>query len=380
MRYEAIAAALLLGLAAHGAFAQTTADLSVAVSDLPDPVRIGSNLTYSIAVTNAGPHAAGDVVLTDILPTNVTFVSCALSQGSYEQSDDIVTCTLGTIGIHATAAVTIVVSPAAEGVVTNDASATTSSEDPGGSRASCVTTILPQNRPPQIVWTPEGPYTLAVGSSTSFLVYAQDPEHDPALTITNTVKPAGATYVGSNFSWSASVGSAGTTNAVTFVADDHVGDSYSVVTSRTYIVVPFDSNGNGINDGWEWTHFTNLTTSAAGDNDGDRLNNYAEYIAGTQPTNPGSRFYVTSCVNPVGQSNHQVTVTTELSRRYTVYFADGKLSNGIPWAPFLNASTGVWIETRGSTNYTFTDNESTNTTGSAPTAGVRQYKVKVDIP
>jgi uncharacterized repeat protein (TIGR01451 family) len=357
-----------------------TSDLAIAVSDLPDPVRVGTNLTYSIAVTNIGPNAAGNVVVTDVLPTNVNFISCALSQGSYVQFEDTVTCDMGTIGAGSTAAVTIVVAPTLEGVVTNDVSVSTSSVDPGDNRASCVTTILAQNRSPEIVFDPPGPYTLIVGSSTSVLVYAQDPEHDPALTITNTVKPAGATYVNSNFSWTAGASFAGTTNAVVFVADDHAGDSYSVVTSSTFIVVPFDSNGNGINDGWEWNQFTNLTTSSSGDNDSDGMNNYAEYVAGTQPTNANSKFWIVTCAGTSGTSNRIVTVSTETNRKYTIYFADGKFSNSIPWTSFLNSSTGIWIETRGSTNYTFTDNEGTNTSGAAPAAGSRLYKVKAEVP
>ena len=230
------------------------------------------------------------------------------------------------------------------------------------------------------MFTPAGPYTLVVGSSTTVLVYAQDPEHDPALTITNAVKPTGATYVNSNFSWTAGASFAGTTNEIAFVADDHAGDAYSVVTGRTYIVVPFDSNGNGINDGWEWTQFTNLTTSASGDGDGDTMNNYAEYLAGTQPTNANSTFMILRYAGTGASSNRGVTVSTELGRKYTIYFADGKYSNSIPWAPFLNPGTGTWIEARGSTNYTFTDNESTNTTGSSPAGGTRHYKVKVEVP
>ena len=73
-------------------------------------------------------------------------------------------------------------------------------------------------------------------------------------------------------------------------------------------------------------------------------------------------------------------MATELNRKYTICFADGRFSNSIPWTSFLNASTGTWIETRGSTNYTFTDNESTNTSGAAPAGGIRHYKVKVEVP
>ena len=77
----------------------------------------------------------------------------------------------------------------------------------------------------------------------------------------------------------------------------------SLVTNSLSIVVPRDWNGNGVSDGWEWTHFTNLTTSSSGDNDGDGLNNYAEYLAGTQPTNASSRFVVSDCVTTPATSS-----------------------------------------------------------------------------
>ena len=373
---------LFIFLIAPAVFAQNTSDLAIVVSDSPDPVRVGTNLTYSIAVSNAGPHSAGSVSVTDILPTNMNFLSCALSQGSYVQSEDTVTCNLGTLAAGATAAVTIVVAPALEGTVINNVSVDTSSVDTNtaNNRASCTTTILAQNRPPQVIFNPEGPYTLVVGCSTSFVVYAQDPEHTNALTITNTVKPSGATYINSNFSWSATASFAGTTNPVVFVADDHAGESYSVVTSITYIVVPFDGDADGMGDGWEWNNFLTLTNGPGGDVDNDSQNNYAEWVAGTQPTNEMSVFRVLALAAVNSTSNRNVTVSTEPNRKYTIYFANGMYSNSIAWSPFFNASTGVWTETRGSTNYTFTDNESTNTAGALPASGIRYYKVKVGFP
>src|SRR5207249_3766763 len=51
------------------------ADVSVTKSDSPDPVIVGSNLSFTITVNNAGPSNAATVVLTDAIPANTTFVS-----------------------------------------------------------------------------------------------------------------------------------------------------------------------------------------------------------------------------------------------------------------------------------------------------------------
>ncbi len=52
----------------------TSADLSVAKSDLPDPVIVGSTLLYQIVVTNSGPSTARSVLITDTLDANVAYV------------------------------------------------------------------------------------------------------------------------------------------------------------------------------------------------------------------------------------------------------------------------------------------------------------------
>ena len=44
------------------------ADLEITKSDSPDPVTTGSDLTYTITVTNNGPDAATSVTVTDTLP------------------------------------------------------------------------------------------------------------------------------------------------------------------------------------------------------------------------------------------------------------------------------------------------------------------------
>ena len=75
----------------------------------------GTNLTYTLSVTNAGPSPATNVVLTDALPGQVSFVSAVPSQGSCQAGvvpgdpTKPLKCNLGTIASGAPAATLSVV-------------------------------------------------------------------------------------------------------------------------------------------------------------------------------------------------------------------------------------------------------------------------------
>jgi large repetitive protein len=56
-------------------------DVMVLQTDSPDPVTAGTNLTYTITVTDAGPSDAQEVTLDDTVPTGTTFVSMTQPDG-----------------------------------------------------------------------------------------------------------------------------------------------------------------------------------------------------------------------------------------------------------------------------------------------------------
>lgn len=85
----------------------------------PEPVGVGTSLTYSADVLNEGPQNATGVTLTDALPSNVAFVSTTASQGSCSQAKLVVTCNLGTLADTDDAQVTIVVTPNTAGTIMN---------------------------------------------------------------------------------------------------------------------------------------------------------------------------------------------------------------------------------------------------------------------
>jgi len=104
-------------------------DLAVTKTDSPDPVYVGSELTYDVNVNNNGPATAGGVTLADNLPDGVALDSATPSQGSCNPSGQTISCQLGTLGPGDAANVQIKVTPQEGGTITNVASVTSNEED-----------------------------------------------------------------------------------------------------------------------------------------------------------------------------------------------------------------------------------------------------------
>lgn len=146
----AIVSLVALGLATSGAAAPpASTDLGITKSDSPDPVRVGSTLTYTIGVENHGPQAASGVTVTDALPKGVDFVSASASAGTCAQQNRKVTCALGSIpfggvNYNGAATVTLAVIPRQAGTITNTATVKGSTKDSVASNdsASATTRVL----------------------------------------------------------------------------------------------------------------------------------------------------------------------------------------------------------------------------------------------
>jgi uncharacterized repeat protein (TIGR01451 family) len=126
--------------------AQTaTADISAFKISENETARVGGLITYSIGVYNAGPGTATDVVLTDVIPANTTFVSAEvkteedvpeqdLAEGSVSFDGTTLTATFPSVQPDQSGGVELVVrvnEDAPRGtVISNTVTATAGTNDP----------------------------------------------------------------------------------------------------------------------------------------------------------------------------------------------------------------------------------------------------------
>ncbi|HSB69493.1 MAG TPA: hypothetical protein VLT62_09190 [Candidatus Methylomirabilis sp.] len=134
--------------------APAVADLGVTIGGAPDPVVADESLTYTVTVTNNGLNPASGVTLLDALPAGVTLVSAIPSQGACTGTTTI-TCGIGPLDSGGTATVTIVVTPAAPGTLTNTVTVMGNVDDstPDNNTATAATTVQDAT-PPTIEHTP----------------------------------------------------------------------------------------------------------------------------------------------------------------------------------------------------------------------------------
>jgi uncharacterized repeat protein (TIGR01451 family) len=117
-----------------------SAVLNVSMIADRNPASVEQNFNYKATITNTGNASATNTVLTDVLPSAVTFTGVSLSQGtcSYVTATRTLTCNVGTIAAASNANVQITVKPRSEGTLDDTATITASQWDPatGNSSAS----------------------------------------------------------------------------------------------------------------------------------------------------------------------------------------------------------------------------------------------------
>jgi uncharacterized repeat protein (TIGR01451 family) len=166
------------------------------VISAPSPVVVGSNLTYTIYVTNYGPSTATGVRLTDTLPPTATFV--AASPSGYTLNGNVLTFTnLGTLPLGASTTLSVVVRPLAVGSATNTVIVAATETDANVLDNAFVSVDVVASPASDLSLTVlDAPDPVTVGGNLTYTLIASNagPATATSLKLTNTL-PSGVTFV-----------------------------------------------------------------------------------------------------------------------------------------------------------------------------------------
>ncbi|WP_254510904.1 beta strand repeat-containing protein [Anatilimnocola floriformis] len=222
-------------------------DLSIAKTVNNATAAVGSTVVYTVVVTNAtGVNNATGVVVTDLLPTGMTFVSNTATQGTYVSGTGV--WTVGAINAGASATLTITATVATTGAKTNTAEVTAADQTDIDSTPNNKATAPNEDDTSSIVVTPGSATTIDL--SLTKTVNTPTPNKNANVTFTVTVSnaagqanatgvvvtdllPAGMTFVSST----PSVGTYNATTGVWTVGNVNAGSSatLSIVATVTTI-------------------------------------------------------------------------------------------------------------------------------------------------
>ncbi|HVS50545.1 MAG TPA: sortase, partial [Candidatus Dormibacteraeota bacterium] len=213
------------------------ADIAVTkVVDNPTP-SLGSNVTFTVTATNNGPTGATGVVVTDLLPTGLTFVSALPSTGTYNATTGV--WNVGGLANGSNAMLTIVATATSTTTVTNTATKTGEVEpDPVAGNNSASASVTGVSADIAVTKT-VNQTTPSVGQNVTYTLVAHNlgPSAAPGVRFHDAL-PAGVTYV----SYTATQG---TYDPTTGIWD--VGTMANGTTVTLSLVVKVASSGSIVN-------------------------------------------------------------------------------------------------------------------------------------
>ena len=224
----------------------------------------GDPLAYSVVVSNAGPDAADAVVLTDVLPSDLTGASFTTSAGTCSLASGTLTCRLGTLAAGGSVTVNIAGTLSATTAATsasNTASVTSSTDDSttADNSASVTTAVTPLAD--LAVSTLTAPATAFPGGSLTYTITVSNLGPGPGHALLTDPLPADTTLV-------AVTTTAGSCTGGVVVSCD-LGTLASGTSATVTVTVLLSASSSA-------TSLTNTATvSAAGGNDRTPADNSA---------------------------------------------------------------------------------------------------------
>ena len=179
----------------------TSADLRINKTG-PPTVTAGTNVTYTVTLSNSGPSDAQSVALTDSLPAGTTFVSQSQSSGpafALTNPGGNVSDSIGALAAGASASFVLVVhansNDPAGSLITNTGNISSATSDPNSANnsSSRISTVAASA---DIAVTKTGPATVTAGTNVTYTVTLSNsgPSDAQSVALTDSL-PAGANFV-----------------------------------------------------------------------------------------------------------------------------------------------------------------------------------------
>ena len=256
----------------------SASDLSLGMTATPTPGIAAAPLTYTLWLTNNGPATANAISVADTLPAGVTFVSATSGSGTATNISGVVTWSVGSLANGATATLSLVVTSASAGTITNTAVASATETDlfTQNNTASLISTIAVPSADLVLAMT-DSPDPVAAGWPLTYQITVTNlgPATATGVVVTN-ILPVGLNFTSVTTSqgtsgqssgtvW-ASLGSinSGATASVTLVTWAALpGTVTNVATALSSVIDPLKANNTA---SVKTTVNPQLTASVSGGN------------------------------------------------------------------------------------------------------------------
>ncbi len=229
------------------------------IKTAPAEIVPGTNATYTITVRNLGPSNAADVVVTDITPSGMTFVS---NTGACVTAFP---CSLGNLGTIApnnsrTIQTTFAVPSNFTGSASNTASVSSSTNDPTPNNDSSTATLAVTHKADlKLQKTVSNPAPVVGQNITYTITLTNDGASDAVNSVVRDQLPAGLTLVSSNPSVGSYNASTGDWTVPSLAATSNATLS---IVARVDVVGSIQNNASIISNGTTDPNSSNNNASA----------------------------------------------------------------------------------------------------------------------
>ncbi|MFA7681891.1 MAG: hypothetical protein WCX61_02575, partial [Candidatus Peribacteraceae bacterium] len=184
--------------------AQLQADVRISKTG-PQSVERGNTVSYTLSVTNDGPDAAKNVIVSDVIPAGLTFNASASDTGCIQQGTSVLCNNIASLasGAHQDYHVVFTVSAAAQcdSVITNTGAVSISNTDPNESNnvsQAVQTTVTCPGQPTFTISKTDSRTTVQPGETLTYVITVTNTS---AINATNVVVtdslPVHTTYLSS---------------------------------------------------------------------------------------------------------------------------------------------------------------------------------------